>query len=137
MPFGNLGGTPTQSPFVSETAGTGTPTLGPSVLPTGQTYATAGNIFRQTERNLASNMAYLLTDSVGSLNTPYWIDSQANKDAGITGWQDVTTENNRYRSTISKDYAFFAKDDYKIAKNLTLNLGLRYEYYSPRTSRTA
>ncbi|HLQ78178.1 MAG TPA: TonB-dependent receptor [Terriglobia bacterium] len=130
-PYGNLGGTPTQSPFVSETAGTGTPTLGPSVLPVGQTYATVTNIFRQTERNLASNLAYLLTDSVGSLNTPYWIDSQANKDAGITGWQDITTENNRYRSTISTDYAFFAKDDYKIAKNLTLNLGLRYEYYAP------
>ena len=105
--------------------------MGPSLLPTGQTYATAGNIFRQTSRTDAANLAYLLTDSIGSLNTPYWIDSQKNKDAGIPGWQDVTTENNRYRSTISSDYAFFAKDDFKITKDLTLNLGMRYEYYAP------
>jgi len=29
----------------------------------------------------------------------------------------------------------FEKNDYKMSKNLTLNLGLRYEYYSPPTSR--
>jgi hypothetical protein len=83
--YGNLGGAATQSPFATETAGTGTPSLGPTLLPSGQTYATAGNIFRATSRTLAANMAYLLTDSVGSLNTPYWIQSQANANAGIPG----------------------------------------------------
>ena len=130
-PFGNLGGTTTQSPLATETAGTGTPSLGTTLLPAGQTYATAGNIFRATSRTLAANLAYLMTDSIGSLNTPYWIESQADKDAGIAGWQDVTTRSNRFRSTKSTDYAFFAKDDYKIKTNLTLNLGVRYEYYSP------
>jgi hypothetical protein len=130
-PYGNLGGPATQSPLQSETAGTGTPTLGPTLLPAGQTYATAGNIFRQTSRTDAANLAYMLTESIGSLNTPYWIDSQKNKDAGIPGWQNVTTENNRYRSTISHEIAFFAKDDFKIKPSLTLNLGVRYEYYAP------
>ena len=73
-------------------------------------------------RTDAANLAYMLTESIGSLNTPYWIDSQKNKDAGIPGWQDITTEANRYRSTISHDLAFFAKDDFKITKSLTLNL---------------
>jgi hypothetical protein len=130
-PFGNIGGTTTQSPLATETAGTGTPELGRTQLPAGQTYETAGNIFRSTSRTLAANLAYLMTDSIGSLNTPYWIESQADADAGIAGWQDITTRSNRYRSTISTDYAFFAKDDYKIKRDLTLNLGVRYEYFAP------
>ena len=106
----------------------------------GQTYAslwaaTATNTqafnFRQTSRTIAANLAYLLTDSIGGLNTPYWISSANDASQGIAGWQDITTQSNRLRNSASSDYAFFAKDDYKIRPSLTLNLGLRYEYYAP------
>jgi hypothetical protein len=37
----------------------------------------------------------------------------------------------RYRHLRSPEYTGFFKDDFKITPNLTLNLGVRYEYYSP------
>src|SRR4030095_16771336 len=69
--YGNLGGTTTQSPLATETAGTGTPSLGATTvtLAPGQTYqsvyngtATQAFNMRATTRTLASNFAYLLTD---------------------------------------------------------------------------
>jgi outer membrane receptor for ferrienterochelin and colicin len=36
----------------------------------------------------------------------------------------------RYRTQVHKEWAAFAKDDYKITHQLTLNLGVRWEYYA-------
>lgn len=36
-----------------------------------------------------------------------------------------------YRGYRSNEYAFYFQDDWKLAKNLTVNLGVRYEYFGP------
>ncbi len=44
-------------------------------------------------------------------------------------------ENNTGLSIVNKYYGFFIQDDYRVSTRLTLNLGLRYEYETPRTER--
>jgi hypothetical protein len=126
--YGNLGGTLTPSPFGDSTS---TPSLGSTSTPTASNPAQVSNLFPQTARNVARDLQLILTNSIGSITNPYWAENFQDTSRGIAGWQDTTTQDNRFRKTVATDYAFFAKDDYKIMRSLTLNLGLRYEYYAP------
>jgi carboxypeptidase family protein len=46
----------------------------------------------------------------------------------ITG-QSIITSPNHVRNFRRRDWAWFAQDDWKVRRNLTLNLGLRWEYF--------
>jgi hypothetical protein len=92
-------------------------------------------------RSNALNLTYMLNGSLATASTPFWIDNFNDVQKGF--WQDTTTEKDlihtgnpdyghQQRSQISNEWSFFAKDDFKIAKRLTLNLGLRWdENFSP------
>ena len=55
---------------------------------------------------------------------------QAYNSAGGKNPTYVPGENNQ-RDWKQHEYSGFFKDDWKLSRSLTLNLGMRYEYYSP------
>jgi hypothetical protein len=74
---------------------------------------------------LMQNLLSLLSGSVGAINQAYFINSPDD----LSSWNDPLTEKEKVRDMHNRGISFFFKDDWKIHQNLTLNLGVRYEYY--------
>jgi len=66
-----------------------------------------------------------LSGSIASISQFYFMQSPTKLNA----FEDYKTFPQRIRDTHQNEMSFFFKDDWKIAKNLTLNLGVRWDYY--------
>src|SRR5204863_4415723 len=66
-----------------------------------------------------------------------WINSYDDVKNGV--WHDTNDESTggrKYRPVDRKEWSAFFKDDFKITRSLTLNLGMRYEFYGSPYIRT-
>jgi hypothetical protein len=110
---------------VTATGITGQTTANPTGIPglLSTTSAQGGTAMQASARNLL----YMLAGSIGSGNVGYWINSP--DDVTNARWEDYFTEGVKYRDQRSNEWSAFFQDDWKITRDLTLNLGVRYEYY--------
>jgi hypothetical protein len=119
------------------TASSGNPTgaAAPSITSPGNFPELTG--FQTTARTNTGTLLYLLNGSLATATTPYWIDSYSDIQKG--SWRDTTTEKDiiptaetiyghQTRTQVANEWSFFIKDDFKVARRLTLNLGVRYDY---------
>ena len=81
--------------------------------------ATTGNNARM--RNLLS----FLSGSLGSITQAYYMQDPKKLDA----FEDYRTFPSRIRDYHENEFSFFFKDDWKATNSLTLNLGLRYDFF--------
>jgi hypothetical protein len=88
-----------------------------AAAPTGQTAARAAS----------ANLLYFLNASIQSASQLYWIDDSSDVQNGV--WEDMATRGKKYRDQHANEYSLFWKDDYKFTEDLTLNLGIRYDYF--------
>ena len=81
--------------------------------------ANAGN--NQRMRQLLS----FLAGSLGSITQAYYMQNPTKLD----GFEDYRTFPSRIRDYHENEFSFFFKDDWKAMNSLTLNLGIRYDFY--------
>lgn len=74
---------------------------------------------------LMRNLLTFLSGSLASVNQLYFMEFPDKLDA----FEDYRTFTVRDRDFRGKEFSGFFKDDWKITKRLTLNLGVRYDYY--------
>jgi hypothetical protein len=88
-------------------------------MPGLQGTATTGN-------NLAMRgLLVFLSGSLRQVNQLYYVGSADRLDT----WDDYLVAKQRSREINQNELSFFFKDDWKIHRDLTLNLGLRWDYY--------
>jgi outer membrane receptor protein involved in Fe transport len=74
------------------------------------------------------NLLTFLSGSLCGVSQYRFINNPS--QAGVA-WNDPTKDPNKIRDFHQNEIGSFFKDDWKVSNKVTLNLGLRWDYYGP------
>lgn len=109
----NSGGTLTTRPSVTLGIGAVTPNI-TSALPG------SGALNLTTAQDLLANLA----GSVSTITQEYWVNSPT-----ATNWINYTSDFLFPRTNIANTWSAYGKDNWKVNNNLTVNVGLRFDWF--------
>ena len=83
--------------------------------------------FQNTNNTLANSLLYFLSGSMTSAQQFYYIQTANHNNQ----WLDYNSSPDHRKITWSRqnEFSLFFKDDWKVSRSFTANLGIRYDYY--------
>jgi hypothetical protein len=84
----------------------------------------AGSDYNNGNKRAMRDLLVFLSGSLNQIKQARYVNS-----IDATDWNDPISEPHLVRNTIMKEFSLFFKDDWKVRQGLTLNLGVRWDYY--------